>query len=160
MDANFIALISAATALIASIAGPSVQLMIARRQINANVISVSRQKWIETLRDHTAEFTALLSASAVFKLARKGDVLDEIANNLPLLEKVQRIVLVQYKIRLLINPTEADHRDFMAAVDSALKRVQTDVELDITALTADIEAVTLRAQAILKHEWVRVKRGD
>lgn len=160
MDASVIAIISAVTALIASIAGPMVQLSIARRQITANVISVNRQRWIEALRDHTAEFTALLAASAVFKMTRQGDTLREVGADLTLLEKVERIVLVQYQIRLLLNPTEADHRQFMDAVDSALKRVQVDADLDMVGLMSDIEAVTQRAQAILKREWLRVKRGE
>ena len=55
IDSNTLALVSACTALVASVAGPSVQLLIARRQINANLISANRQKWIEALRDLISE---------------------------------------------------------------------------------------------------------
>jgi hypothetical protein len=50
MDPLLISLVSACTALVASVAGPLVTLAVARRQFNANVLSANRQKWIEALR--------------------------------------------------------------------------------------------------------------
>jgi len=51
LDPLLISLVSAATALVASVVGPLVTLAVARRQFNATVISANRQKWIEALRD-------------------------------------------------------------------------------------------------------------
>jgi len=51
MDAWLISVISACTALVASIVGPFVTLAVARRQFNATVLSANRQKWIEASRD-------------------------------------------------------------------------------------------------------------
>ena len=53
-----VTLVSASTALVASIIGPIVTLTVARRQYNATVISTSRQKWIEALRDTLASKTS------------------------------------------------------------------------------------------------------
>ena len=64
---SVVGLVSASTALVASIVGPFITLTVARRQYNATVISVSRQKWIETLRDTLAELIALLRAALVVK---------------------------------------------------------------------------------------------
>ena len=55
MDALLISVISACTALVASIAGPLVTLTVSRRQFNASVLSANRQKWIDSLRDMLAE---------------------------------------------------------------------------------------------------------
>ena len=55
MDPILISLVSACTALVASIVGPLVTLSVARRQFKANVLSNNRQKWIETLRASIAE---------------------------------------------------------------------------------------------------------
>ena len=72
MDPLVISLVSAATALVASIAGPIVTLTVAKRQFNANVLSANRQKWIETLRDGLAELISLLATALVVKQNWKG----------------------------------------------------------------------------------------
>ena len=107
MDSALLSLISACTALVASIAGPFVALIVAKRNFNATVLSANRQKWIESLRDMLAELISLLIAALVVKAKWKdkwdrgrGALIGEPA----LLEKVERLVLAQTKIRLLLNP--------------------------------------------------------
>jgi hypothetical protein len=161
MDPLFISLVSACTALVASVAGPIVTLTVARRQFNANVLSANRQKWIETLRDMLAELISLLVAALVIKADWK-EKWDHgrgvIAKNPELLDKLERIVLVQWRIRLLINPTEADHQELYRAIETAFKRLQSEESHD-SETEADIEDITRLAQVILKREWQRVKRG-
>src|SRR5262245_32361183 len=48
---NLLGLLSACTALIATIVGPLVALTVARRQFIATAISGNRHKWIEVLRN-------------------------------------------------------------------------------------------------------------
>jgi len=67
MDPVLISLISASTALVASVIGPFVTLTVAKRQFNATVLSANRQKWIETLRDSLAELASLLVTALVVK---------------------------------------------------------------------------------------------
>src|SRR4029079_11872106 len=86
MDSALLSLISACTALVASIAGPFVTLIVAKRNFNATVSSRHNGKTSGT-RDSA-------------RSPQPG-----------LLEKVQRLVLAQTKIRLLLNPNEADHRE-------------------------------------------------
>jgi len=71
MDPLLISLVSACTALVASIVGPIVTLTVARRQFSANVLSANRQKWIETLRDMLAELISLMVAVLVVKAGWK-----------------------------------------------------------------------------------------
>ncbi len=66
-------LISAGTALVASIAGPWVTLTVARRQFSANVVSANRQKWIETMRDLLAELVSLIVGALVTKAKWKDN---------------------------------------------------------------------------------------
>ena len=154
-------MISACTALVASIAGPIVTLIVAKRQFNANVLSANRQKWIETLRDQVAEMVSLIVAAAVMRSNckeswNKGQAL--LASSPAWMEKLERLVRVQWKTRLLLNPTESDHQALDQAIDCAVKRLQlescTDAETE-----ADLTRITIQAQAILKREWVRVKHG-
>ncbi len=164
MDPVLISLVSACTALVASIAGPIITLVVAKRQFNANVLSANRQRWIETLRDMLAELISLLVAVAVFKSKWK-DKWDRgrapIAADPALLQKVERVVLVQWKIRLLINPTEPDHQELHRAIEAAFQRIQAEDpdDPDNSETKADIENITRVGQAILKREWQRVKRG-
>ena len=68
------------------------------------------------------------------------------------------MVLVQTKIRLLLNPNEGDHQRLYQALDTARKRLQSEESQEIET-EADIETITKLAQAILKREWMRVKHG-
>lgn len=161
MDPLFISLVSACTALVASIAGPIVTLAVARRQFNANVLSVNRQKWIETLRGMLAELISLLVSALVIKAGWKGTWdkgISVVTANPAMQEKLERMVLVQWNIRLLLNPTEADHQQLYRTIESAFSRLQSD-ESDDAATEADVEAITALAQKILKREWGRVKQG-
>ncbi len=161
MDALMISLISACTALVASIVGPFVTLAVARRQFNATVLSANRQKWIESCRDLLSELISLLVAGLVVKSNwqdkwNKGR--GALAAEPALIEKLQRIVLAQSKMRLLMNPTEPDHRQLWQAIEVAFKRLQSEAALESETET-DIETITSLAQTILKREWQRVKTG-
>jgi hypothetical protein len=162
MDPFLISLISASTALVASVVGPFVTLAVARRQFAATVLSANRQKWIETLRDMVAELISLLVTALVVKAAWQ-DKWDKgrgaLSADPALREKLERVVLAQAKIRLLINPLEPDHQRFYQAIDTAFKRLQSEETLEAEA-EADIETITALAQSILKREWQRVKRGN
>jgi len=81
-----------------------------------------------------------------------------LAQDAALLEKLQRMVLAQARIRLLLNPTEADHERLREAIAVAITRLQSDDSPDADT-QADIEAIMAQAQAILKREWHRVKLG-
>ena len=161
IDPLVISLVSACTALVASIVAPFVTLSVARRRFAATVLSANRQKWIEALRDLLAELISHYVAVNVVKRQWKGRWnrgLDAVAEDPKLLEKLERIVLVQWKIRLLINPAEADHQQLYATIDTALQRLQLEESTDAET-TADIERITALSQAILKREWERVKQG-
>jgi hypothetical protein len=75
-----------------------------------------------------------------------------------LLDKLQRIVLADAKLRLLLNPTEADHQHLHEAIEAAFKRLKSEDTAE-TETEKDIQTITRFAQAILKREWQRVKRG-
>jgi hypothetical protein len=161
VDANTLTLISASTALVASIAGPAVSLLIARRQISANVVSANRQKWSESLRDLVAEMISLLTTGAYIKLALHRREEDIRPDNVRMLEKIERILLVKAKIRLLVNPGDRDHRALLAAIETPFQRLWQQDEQDVVAaVNADIDDIAKHAQVILRREWLRVKRGQ
>jgi hypothetical protein len=156
-----VSLVSASTALVASVVGPIVALTIARRQYNATVISTSRQKWIETLRDTLAELVALTRAALVVKSKWK-DQWDRGRGPLnadpAMLEMFEHIVLAQSKIELLMNPTDTDHRLLHETIETAISRLSAEESLE-PETQSDIRDVTRLGQAILGRAWQRVKIG-
>ena len=154
-------LVSASTALVASIIGPVVTLTVAKRQFSATVLSGNRQKWIEALRDDLAELLALLATGSVVKSKWKdkwqegrGALTAEPA----LLDKFERIVLVQARIQLLINPADADHQRLSEAIEAAAARLRSE-EGSGSETVADIRSILALSQPIIKREWQRVKLG-
>ena len=125
------------------------------------MLSANRQKWIESLRDTLAELISLLMAALVVKSKWK-DNWDRgrapLEAEPALLDKVQRLVLAQTKIRLLLKTNDADHKHLFRAIDAAMKRLQAEEALE-SATEGDIETIATLAQAILQREWERVKHG-
>ena len=141
MDTTTLSLVSACTALVASVVGPVVTLAVARRQINANVLSANRQKWIESLRETMAEMISLMVAVIVVKQNWHGEWRrgrGAIAADPALLDKLERMILVGWKIRLLLHPSEPEQVALVRRLD---------------------EALTTMAQHILREAWRRVKAG-
>lgn len=161
MDPLVISMISAATALVASIAGPLVTLAVGRRQFAATVLSTNRQRWIDTLRESLADLVAQLATVSAIKATwhEKWDKgMGPIAADPSRIEKLQRLVLVQFRIRLLLNPTEPDHQELYRAIEQAIVRLREERPVD-EETAADVETISKLGQAILKREWQRVKRG-
>ena len=166
MDPGLLSLISACTALVASIAGPFVTLAVAKRNFNATVISANRQKWMELLRETLADLISMFVAGLIIKAKWQRRAAQDkwdhgrgaLESEPGLIDKIQRMVLAEAKIRLLLNPNEADHQRLLQAIESASKRLQSEDSQE-SETEADIEAITKLAQAILKREWMRVKHG-
>src|SRR5215467_7631145 len=153
MDPLLITLVSACTALFASIVGPMVTLSVAKRQIAASVISANRHKWIEGVRDMIAEVLSLLVAAVVVKAKwqTRWDQGHGPLNEDPvMLAKLERIVLARSKIDLLLNPSEPDHQRLREEIHVAFKRLQSEQAPD-SETERDIEHITNLAQSILKR---------
>lgn len=158
---TLIGIVSACTALVASVVGPVVTLNVARRQFNATVISGNRHKWIETLRDELAELISLLATVLVVKSKWKDrweQGRGPLNSESTLLEKFERIVLAESKIRLLINPGDEDQQRLSEAIEAAARRLRSEDASDAET-EADIRTIVAVAQSILRREWLRVKTG-
>ena len=161
MDATFVSFISACTALVASVIGPFVTVAVAKRQINASVVSTNRHKWISELRDRVAELVALMGAVVVVRSRWNGPWnrgMGALEANPELLDKIEHMMLVQWKIRLLLNPTEEDNVALHDAVMTAFTSLQEE-QWNEAEMIATIERITRLSQVILKREWQRVKAG-
>jgi hypothetical protein len=169
MDSATISLISACTALVATIAGPVVTLRVARRQFGATVLSANRQRWIEGLRELISELAAHIIAIVQLKQGwRYGweEGLAKVAADpqagggvgMILNQRTERIAQIFWKVRLMTNPAEPEHLELCQAIESILEKLKTP-EIKPGEMRPAVEHMTRLAQVILKQEWQRVKRG-
>jgi hypothetical protein len=164
MDINpqWITLVLAANAMIASIAGPLVSTRIARIEFKANVLSVNRHKWIETMRDLVASLNSQVLIAAALRQTLEEPTSIVIARDSELLKRVENLLRTVSKIELMLNPLETDHQQLKALMSEAVDQLRSpppggSIEERIEAISRDIIQL---AQAILKREWVRVKRAE
>jgi len=156
-----LSLITATTALVASIMGPVVTLRVARRQFHANVISTNRQKWIETFRNRVSELLSLMNAAQVIKrysIESWRGGLGPVQANPSLTEKFERAFMALAQIRLLTDASDQEHQRLNDALAAALAHLQHD-ELRQEELAAAIEEVITLGRTIVRQQWGRVKRG-
>lgn len=161
MDSTTISMVSACTALVASIAGPIVTLAVARKQFSASVLSANRQKWVESFRDLLAELVSQIVAVVFVKKGHheSWDMDVEAASTNPdVLKRIERLALLFWKIRLLLNPNKQPHQELCAAIEAVLEKLKKH-EVNQTEIRASVEQITQLAQTILSQEWERVKRG-
>ena len=164
MDLNpqWITLISASTAMIASIAGPFVNTRIARFEFRTNVLSVNRQKWIDTMRDLVASLNSQLLIAAALRQTVAEPTGLIIARDPELSRRVENLLRTVSKIELMLNPHEQDHQQLNVLMKEAIDQLRSplledSVEDRIEVISHDIIQVL---QGILKQEWARVKRGE
>ena len=142
------------TALIAVIVSPIVSIYVAKRQIRASVVSTSRQKWIDSLRDQLAEFIA---AAHVMGLHRGLNMIETPEFN----SRLEQLRLIESKVLLLLNPNEADHKVLAATIGALIPQLFAGDELAKRKVAKEaLPRITQQSQSILKREWERVKRGD
>jgi hypothetical protein len=156
--------LSLIVALLAVIVGPTIQLRIAKRQIRtqvevarldfkASVLSRYRQEWIDKVRNHVAELVSEIAALRVMYESGRADIASMDAF-------VRRGFKIKTTVRLLLNPSEQDHRELMDALDLALSFAGQRKTVDMALLKEHIEKIEEITKPILKREWERVKQGD
>lgn len=163
--------ITALTALAAVIISPLVTWLVARRQsetnieiakrsIDANLISANRQRWIDDLRNLVAEFqTTIIVLRPLSRL-----VMAEHTNTTEYVRQrhqgFEKATLLRSRLALLLNPSEAEHKELLIAFDTALSIANTSPEADTRRVEAELsDDIEKKAQWILKQEWERVKAG-
>jgi hypothetical protein len=75
---------------------------------------------------------------------------------------VENLLRTVCKIELMLNPLEEDHQQLKALMSEAVRQLRSPspdghIEERIDVISRDIIQAS---QAILKREWMRVKRGE
>lgn len=134
--------------------GALIAYLVGRQQFKATVISANRQAWINTLRDTVAEYQ---SCVGVMSFLLVSENLANMINSSEFRERLARVEFLRSKIRLLINPNEADHVKLVEIISEPVAGGLTDESLKRIGTARD--EIAMISQKILKREWERVKRG-
>jgi hypothetical protein len=160
VDPLTLGLVSAVTALVASIFGPFVTLYIARTQIRATVIAANRQKWIDAFRETIATFCSQVAAIVqVREKIIEGEKI-RLSADLDVLHKFEALIYTLTKIRLMTDPLDEQHLRLLGIMEGLLSAMRTapvaaNIQPEIEATARQVTDLSL---VILRREWVRVKR--
>ncbi|AVH33443.1 hypothetical protein AL475_16125 [Vibrio fluvialis] len=149
------AVVSAVTAFVAVVVGPLVSIVVAKKQINASVVSTNRQTWINRLRDELATLVGIVHHLPNAHANGSVSTNDAIAEYGRFAEKFQ-------VIKLLINPKETDHQELIRLIDSADKKLIESInkkQANASEFEAAGQRIVAQSQIVLKREWERVKNG-
>ena len=147
---------SSVVALVAVIVGPAISLSVAKRQMlssraiaelqaRANVLSKTRQEWINNLRQEVASFITTIETIVPLIFSQR--------NTAEMSRQLADMYLQLNRTRLLINPDEDDHSTLVKIMQEVATMASSG---DRTAASRNHELTSL-SQKILKREWERVK---
>ncbi|BCH21575.1 hypothetical protein [Mesorhizobium sp. L-8-3] len=151
---QWITLVTACTAMVASVAGAFVNTRIAKLQFKANVLSVNRQKWVEAMCDLLASLNSQLLAVATIRQTLNEPTNIVIARDPELYRRVENLLRTVSKIELMLNPLEHDHQQLNALMKEGVAQLRSpspeqDVEGRVDLISHDIIQIS---QTILKRE--------
>ena len=122
------------------------QLLIAEQNVRASVLSRNRQEWINLLRNTIAEYLAV-----VYMLG-DPNLSNEKAQHL-----LERLYTAKFRVSLLINPNEPDHRKLDDLLFDFIEKIAAANKPDEEAVLEVRQTLVELSQKILKEEWKRVK---
>ena len=159
---NVIPVLSLVVAALAVFVGPLVAWLVTKRQLtssvvladrqiqvslsvaNKQIIAPMRQAWINTLRDLLAELTSSAFHYHVAGFEERTD------------EEYQRLTLLEYKVAMMLNPMEDDHKRLEQLIRQLISALERGREAEKGFPDLHQAVVTLSRQ-IFKREWNVVK---
>ncbi|MBH0042223.1 hypothetical protein [Pseudoalteromonas sp. SWXJZ10B] len=129
------------------------QKEISETQVRMTILSESRQKWINTLRDELSSFISKLHEIEHMLDTDKGNKTKKEDHDY-LTKLLSQIELKASKITLLVNPSEDDHIKLIDLINDAL----INHGKGLTDLYKISDDIIILSQKILKDEWEVVKK--
>jgi hypothetical protein len=154
IDPQLISVISLMIAALAVVVGPLVYLYISKNQSKATLqlakqqlLGPMRQAWINELRELVVEVT-----SNCLHYWSTGTY-EDLEN-----DEYQRIIHIQHKVRLMINPAEEDHAKLFKEIESMVNAAGALSGKEDKVFFDAYNTVISTSQAVLKREWDVVKK--
>ena len=148
---NIIPVLSLIVAALAVFVGPIISWLVTKRQIssslevaNKQIIAPMRQAWINNLRDLVAELTSNALHYHVAGFEERTD------------EEYRRLTLLEYKVALMLNPLEDDHKRLEQLIRQMVSALEREREGEANFVEVHPTVKDLSRQ-IFKREWNRVR---
>lgn len=125
--------------------------LIAKKQITNAGVTQFRQQWIDNLRNSISDYIS----KAEFLLL---EIKTNQRNDHNLIVIYQELLKLRYKIDLMLNPSEDDHKkiiDFLVKIRNGIY----DTNVTVSALQTEISQLNEFTKKVLKKEWNVVKSG-
>jgi len=146
-----IPVLSLVVAALAVFVGPLISWLITKRQLasslevaNKQIIAPMRQAWINNLRDLVAELTSSALHYHVAGFEERTD------------EEYRRLTLLEYKVALMLNPLEDDHKRLEQLIRKMISALERGREGEAEFVEVH-PAVKDLSRQIFKREWNRVR---
>jgi hypothetical protein len=146
---SYIPLISLIIAVLAVFIGPIIQIIIAKAQIHASIISANRQRWIDNFRDMTAEFVTAVPELIVLQ---GSDTIGKLVSDIDAEQKFMTIQLIRSKIELMLNSRDEKHKSLLSLMEDATNSI-----LHPEKYKMDSSAIIATAQDIITNELNLIK---
>src|ERR1700730_11923992 len=160
MDQLMITFITATSALVSAIAGPLVSMRVAQHQAKATVISTSRERWIEALRDAISEYVSVAASVANLEADSGGRIGESARVNDASRRVAERMILARNKILLMTNPDRNNHSVLHQSIEAVDRALISRQPMTLQQWQLLLEATTHAGRTLLKEEWQRFERGD
>ena len=147
------AAISAGSGLLGALIGSVSTYLITQRQVKANVLATSREKWITELRHGLSEFSSVSTLLAK-EYGYWGKDRDKGIDNR------ERLIYLSDSIRLQLNPRDTDHDRLSSAIQKVLDKLDEGRRTDRpTSVQSELGLVTMAARSVIGAEWEKIKQG-
>lgn len=129
------------------------QRQLSARTSWASVVSASRQRWIDGLREDLAE---IISADFVLledeKFERKGKSEEDLRAHDERVDAANdKRILLYKRIQLRLNPDKKDHQELLKVAATLLNATDADEH------SRAVNNLTSKSRSLLRREWLRVK---
>lgn len=145
---NFVQLLG--TVVIPIIIG-FITYLIAKNQIRNAGVTQFRQQWIENLRKSISDFIGKVEYLSM-------EIKQNNRNDQTIVDMYQDLVRLRYKIDLMLNPKEDDHKLIIEKIIK-LRNGLYKPEISTTDIQNEITSLTSTTKDVLKREWKVVKDG-
>jgi len=149
-----IPVLSLIVAGIAVFVGPLISWWIASRQLSASleiamkqIVAPMRQAWINSLRDLLSELASSALHYHVSGFENRTD------------SEYQRLTLLEYKIKLMLNANEDDHQQLEKSIATMTALIGGATVESSQEFQEIYKLVIELSRNVLKREWDRVKGG-
>lgn len=141
------------TSIVIPVLAILVSMIIAKKQIINAGVTQFRQQWIDNLRNSISEYLSAVDTIIFYSIYVDPHFNEKQSENF------RNLKLKHYKVLLLINPLEVDHKKIVEYLNEISNLINTPDKINQKSIKEKTDQLINDLQKILKREWEVVKKG-